>query len=63
VVRTLSSQELAWKRAGTAQYHQLVTRSQQTLREVEPLRDLDTAHPRIPFIDPHQCLAKARKTK
>ncbi|MBT0718552.1 phenylacetic acid degradation protein PaaY [Rosenbergiella epipactidis] len=63
VVRTLSSQELAWKRAGTEQYHQLVTRSQQSLREVEPLRDLDADHPRISFTDPHQCLAEARKAK
>ncbi|WP_241608082.1 hypothetical protein [Rosenbergiella epipactidis] len=52
-----------WKRTGTEQYHQLVSRCQQTLREVEPLRDLDADHPRISFTDPHQCLAEARKAK
>lgn len=62
VIRTLSSQELAWKRAGTEQYHQLVTRCQQSLREVEPLRDLNADHPRIRFTSPHKLLSEARKS-
>ncbi len=37
-IRTLSEQEIAWKKQGTREYQVLVERCQQTLRQVEPQR-------------------------
>ncbi|MBC7453336.1 MAG: phenylacetic acid degradation protein PaaY [Massilia sp.] len=55
VVRALSDEDVAWKSAGTRQYHDLVLRSQQTMRCVESKDALEADHGRIEFgADPHQ---------
>lgn len=40
VVRLLSDEEIAWKRIGTGNYHDLVKRSLDSMVEVEPLREM-----------------------
>jgi phenylacetic acid degradation protein len=49
VVRELTDEEIAWKSFGTRQYHELVTRSQQTMREVEALAEVEPERRRIDF--------------
>ena len=46
VVRELSDQELKWKRGGTLEYQQLVVRSRNTQRPVEPLTEPQPDRPR-----------------
>lgn len=41
VVRALRPEEIDWKRRGTAEYQALVSRCQQTLHQVEPLREVE----------------------
>jgi phenylacetic acid degradation protein len=49
IVRELTDEEIAWKSFGTRQYHELVTRSQQTMREVEALSEVEPGRRRIDF--------------
>jgi phenylacetic acid degradation protein len=46
VVRELTDQEIAWKRAGTRQYQELTLRSLASQRPTEPLRAPQTDRPR-----------------
>ena len=46
VIRQLSDQEIAWKRAGTLQYQDLVKRSLASQRPVEPLCEVQPNRPR-----------------
>lgn len=48
VVRDLTDEEIAWKSAGTHEYHQLVGRSARTLRPCEPLSTEEPDRPRLP---------------
>ena len=41
VVRELRPDELAWKKQGTREYQDLVIRCQQTMHQVEPLREVE----------------------
>ncbi|MFZ3359596.1 MAG: transferase hexapeptide repeat family protein [Xanthobacteraceae bacterium] len=46
VIRHLSDEEIAWKRAGTLQYQELAVRSLASQRPVEPLRAVQADRPR-----------------
>ncbi|MBW8076328.1 MAG: phenylacetic acid degradation protein PaaY [Metallibacterium scheffleri] len=54
IKRALTEQEMAWKAGGTRTYQELAVRSLQTLREVEPLRELpqQRAQLRAPKVQP-----------
>jgi phenylacetic acid degradation protein len=54
IVRAISDEELAWKRRGTAQYHELSVRSFETMREVEALTAAEPDRSRFDFADPHR---------
>ena len=56
VLRELSDQEIARKSVGTRHYQHLTRRCQQTLREVEPLRQVEADRRRLTreLIDPRQ---------
>jgi phenylacetic acid degradation protein len=47
IARTLRDEEIAWKRLGTAQYHELTIRSLNTMREVSPLTEVEPDRKRI----------------
>ena len=47
IKRTLSDKEVSWKTNGTAQYHQLTTRCQQSLVEIQPLAEIQKDRPRF----------------
>jgi phenylacetic acid degradation protein len=49
VVRELTDEDIAWKSFGTRQYHELVTRSRQTMREVDALTEVEAGRRRIDF--------------
>ncbi|MDX7986078.1 phenylacetic acid degradation protein PaaY [Xenorhabdus sp. 12] len=49
VLRDLSEQELEWKRVSTREYHTLVTRCKETLKEVEPLTEIEPDRKRLVF--------------
>lgn len=61
VIRELSEQELAWKRAGTAVYQQLAKRSRATMREAEPLREVEADRKRLPEIPGFAPLYRTRQ--
>lgn len=48
-IRELSEQEMTWKKQGTHEYQVLVTRCQQTMRQVEPLREVESDRQRLVF--------------
>ena len=48
-IRTLSEQELAWKKQGTREYQVLVERCKQTLHQVEPLKEAEPDRKRLAF--------------
>ncbi|PLP28165.1 phenylacetic acid degradation protein PaaY, partial [Klebsiella michiganensis] len=48
-IRTLSEQELAWKKQGTREYQVLVERCKQTLHQVEPLKEAESDRKRLIF--------------
>ena len=48
-IRTLSEQEIAWKKQGTREYQALVERCQQTLHQVEPLKEVEPQRKRLEF--------------
>lgn len=47
VIRTLTDDEIAWKVSGTESYQDLTIRSLQTLKEVEPLLEVEPNRKRI----------------
>lgn len=47
VVRLLRDDEIAWKRQGTMQYHELTERSMRTMRAVTPLPQVEENRPRV----------------
>lgn len=47
LIRSLTDQEVAWKRQGTETYQDLTRRCLATLREVQPLAQLDDARPAL----------------
>jgi phenylacetic acid degradation protein len=48
IVRELSDDEIKWKREGTAIYQQLARRYLATLKEVQPLREMENNRMRVP---------------
>jgi phenylacetic acid degradation protein len=51
VLRDLTEQELAWKVAGTREYHDLVLRCKSSLHEVAPLSEIEPGRQRLSFGD------------
>jgi phenylacetic acid degradation protein len=49
VMRELTDEDVAWKSFGTRQYHELVVRSHQGMREVEALTEVEVDRRRIEF--------------
>jgi phenylacetic acid degradation protein len=47
VVRELREEEMAWKKVGTRQYHDLCERSLRSMREVEALTEVEPDRPRV----------------
>lgn len=47
VLRPVSDAEIEWKNAGTRQYQELALRSMLTMREVDPLVEVEADRPRI----------------
>ncbi|MNN83197.1 putative lipopolysaccharide biosynthesis O-acetyl transferase WbbJ [compost metagenome] len=48
-IRTLTEQELTWKKQGTREYQVLVERCQHTLSEVQPLTEAEPNRKRLEF--------------
>lgn len=48
-IRTLTEQELTWKKQGTREYQVLVERCQHTLSEVQPLTEAEPDRKRLEF--------------
>lgn len=49
VLRTLSEKEIEWKSNGTKDYQNLVTRCLNTLKEIEPLTEIEANRPVLQF--------------
>jgi phenylacetic acid degradation protein len=47
VVRQLSDDEVKWKSAGTAEYTELADRAVNSMREIEPLKQIEKDRPRF----------------
>ncbi|MCR8924454.1 phenylacetic acid degradation protein PaaY [Dasania sp. GY-MA-18] len=47
ILRQVSDKEIAWKTQGTAEYQQLALRSQQSMKQVQPLSAVEPNRPRI----------------
>ncbi|WP_422097849.1 phenylacetic acid degradation protein PaaY [Variovorax sp.] len=60
VKRELSDAEIAWKLEGTQVYQALAVRSLATMREVEPLAQVEAGRPRLPAIDVKPLIATRR---
>ena len=60
VLRDLSDDEIAWKRAGTGTYQELTRRSLASLVEVAPLATMEENRPRIPASDLKSLIATKR---
>ncbi len=60
VVRDLSEDEIAWKRAGTGTYQELTRRSLATMAQVHPLSAVEPDRPRIPASDVKPLIATKR---
>jgi phenylacetic acid degradation protein len=60
VLRELTVEEIEWKRTGTREYQNLALRSRETLRETEPLSEVEADRPRVKA-NPHEPLFKARQ--
>jgi phenylacetic acid degradation protein len=54
IVRAVSDEDIAWKSAGTRQYHALNLRSMRTLREVDALTEAEADRPRIVIDEPYR---------
>ena len=61
VVRDLSEQEMQWKMEGTGTYQQLAVRSATTMREVEPLSQVEANRKRIEFPEHVKPLVETKK--
>lgn len=48
-IRELSDDEIKWKSEGTAIYQQLARRYLATMKEIQPLREVEPNRPRVPF--------------
>lgn len=59
VRRTLSDDEIAWKRRGTEEYQRIAKRSRESLREVEALTEPDANRPALP-VEAHHPLHVVR---
>ncbi|WP_455428100.1 phenylacetic acid degradation protein PaaY [Dryocola sp. LX212] len=53
-IRELSPEEIEWKKKGTREYQDLVIRCQQTMHQVEPLREVEEHRRKITFDDAHK---------
>ncbi|HEY1845412.1 MAG TPA: phenylacetic acid degradation protein PaaY [Buttiauxella sp.] len=53
-IRELGPEELEWKKRGTREYQDLVIRCQQSLHQVEPLREVEENRRKLSFEDAHQ---------
>lgn len=51
VMRQVSDEEFAWKRAGTQEYQELAVRSLNTMKPASALREVEKDRPRIPCGD------------
>jgi phenylacetic acid degradation protein len=51
VIRSLTDEEIAWKAKGTAIYQQLVDRSARTMKQVDPLQEIEPDRKRIGDLD------------
>jgi phenylacetic acid degradation protein len=60
VIRDLREQELKWKIEGTKTYQALTVRSLTTMREVEPLSDVEENRKRITFSEEVKPLVEAK---
>jgi phenylacetic acid degradation protein len=54
IVRTVTDDEIAWKSAGTRQYHELTLRSMRSMREVDALEEAEPGRQRLTFATPHR---------
>jgi phenylacetic acid degradation protein len=54
IVRAVTDEEIAWKSAGTRQYHDLALRSMRGMREVDALLDAEPGRRRIEVATPHR---------
>jgi phenylacetic acid degradation protein len=61
IVRSLTEQEIEWKTTGTGVYQNLVLRSRDTLRPVEPLRAVEPGRRRLGPIEGLDPLFKLRR--
>jgi phenylacetic acid degradation protein len=61
IVRSLTDQEIEWKTTGTGVYQNLVLRSRDTLRPVEPLRAVEAGRRRLGPIEGLDPLFKLRR--
>lgn len=60
ITRSLREDEIAWKRLGTAQYHELTARSLNSMREVAPLTEVEPDRKRVQAATPNA--PKIRRT-
>ena len=60
IVRELREQEMEWKVEGTRTYQALTVRSLTTMREVEPLKEIEADRKRIKFPDRVKPLVEAK---
>lgn len=51
VVRELTDEEIESKRRGTRYYQLLARRCEKSLREVEPLKEIEASRPTVPVLD------------
>lgn len=61
IVRALTDQEIAWKSEGTRDYQELARRSFASLREVEPLAQVEPGRRRITLAAPVLPLAQIKR--
>ncbi|HRK95645.1 MAG TPA: phenylacetic acid degradation protein PaaY [Rhodospirillales bacterium] len=59
VRRTLTDDEIAWKRRGTEEYQRIAKRSRESMREVEALTEVDQDRPSLP-VEAHHPLHVVR---
>ena len=61
VIRPLTDDEIAWKRAGTEVYQDLTRRCLASLHEVQPLTEIDADRPRLQAPDVKSLIATRRE--
>jgi phenylacetic acid degradation protein len=60
IKRELTAAEMAWKHEGTLSYQKLAVRSLETMREVEPLSEVEPDRPSLPGADLKTLIATRR---